>query len=89
MREEEGDFSTLASTLNKEKAKTRKKAKKVLRPSAPSGVPLDFSICHKPFIFFWFHGGDDGARTGDLCRDRSAFRCNSLKLMSTDGEHKH
>jgi hypothetical protein len=35
------------------------------------------------------YGRDDGARTRDLCRDRSAFRCNSLKLMSSDGEHNH
>lgn len=25
----------------------------------------------------------------DLCRERSAFRCNSWRLMSTDGEEKH
>ena len=31
------------------------------------------------------YGGDDGARTRDLCRDRAEFRYNSLKLMSTVG----
>jgi hypothetical protein len=29
--------------------------------------------------FFALYGGDDGARTRDLCRDRSAFGRNSLK----------
>ena len=29
---------------------------------------------------FALYGGDDGARTRDLCRDRSAFEHNSLKL---------
>src|SRR5262249_49774577 len=35
--------------------RTTKKALRPLAPfPAPSEVPLDFSICHKPSIFFWF-----------------------------------
>jgi hypothetical protein len=29
-------------------------------------------ICQKPCIY-WVYGGDDGARTRDLCRDRAAL----------------
>jgi hypothetical protein len=28
--------------------------------------------CQNPFIY-WVYGGDDGARTRDLCRDRAAL----------------
>ena len=37
------------------------------------------SQCHKPFIFRAY-GGDEGARTRDLCHDRSAFDRNPLIL---------
>jgi len=37
-----------------------------------------------PYVpkFFGMNGGDDGARTRDLCRDRSAFDRNPLKLWA-------
>jgi hypothetical protein len=63
-------FSTLVSTLNKEKRR------KWLRPSAPSRKMLDVVVCHKPFVSLRFYGGDDGARTRDLCRDRTQFAGN-------------
>ena len=37
--------------------------------SAPSKVPPNLATCHKPLILYGFYGGDDGARTRDLCRD--------------------
>jgi site-specific recombinase XerD len=37
--------------------------------SAPSKEDIDFATCHKPLIFLGLYGGDDGARTRDLCRD--------------------
>jgi len=41
-------------------------------PSAPSRVKRELSLCHKPLISL-VYGGDDGARTRDLCRDRAAL----------------
>jgi hypothetical protein len=35
--------------------------------------------------FFGMYGGDDGARTRDLCRDRAKRYRNSLKLKRTGG----
>jgi hypothetical protein len=35
------------------------------------------------------YGGDDGARTRDLCRDRSAFGRYLIEFMSTLGYQKH
>ena len=35
--------------------------------------------------FFAFYGGDDGARTRDLCRDSEPENCNLLKQCVTDG----
>ena len=34
---------------------------------------------------FGINGGDDGARTRDLCRDSTEARSNLLKLRVTDG----
>ena len=41
--------------------------------SAPSKEVHDFATCHKNLCFPGFYGGDDGARTRDLCRDRAAL----------------
>ena len=32
-----------------------------------------FGVSPQTFAFFRFSGGDDGARTRDLCRDRAAL----------------
>ena len=53
--------------------------------SAPSRVELKLSLCHKPIILLGLHGGDDGARTRDLCRDRSITECNLIENTNTDG----
>jgi hypothetical protein len=48
----------------------RKKVRIAPAPlSAPSRAPLNLVTCHKPVIPCGFYGGDDGARTRDLCRD--------------------
>jgi hypothetical protein len=36
-------------------------------------------------ILLGLYGGDDGARTRDLCRDRTNLDCNLLKLKRTGG----
>ena len=40
---------------------------------------------HKPFSLRGLYGGDDGARTRDLCRDRKSETRNLQKLDATDG----
>ncbi len=35
--------------------------------------------------YFALYGGDDGARTRDLCRDRSRMLLNLKHFMSADG----
>jgi hypothetical protein len=53
--------------------------------SAPSRVNLKLSLCHKPIILLGLYGGDDGARTRDLCRDSEPENWNLLKQYATDG----
>jgi hypothetical protein len=36
-------------------------------------VPTSNVTCHKPLIHYGLYGGDDGARTRGLCRDRAAL----------------
>ena len=38
---------------------------------------------------FRINGGDDGARTRDLCRDRSRMLLNLKHFMSADGKIEH
>ena len=49
--------------------------------------------CHfrSPFDskLFRIYGGDDGARTRDLCRDRSRKLLNLNNFMSADGKIEH
>ena len=44
-------------------------------------------LCHLPQTLYLlrFSGGDDGARTRDLCRDSEPDNCNLLKQCVTDG----
>jgi hypothetical protein len=44
------------------------KRKKVLKTSSTLAVLFDFSTCHNLLVSYGY-GGDDGARTRDLCRD--------------------
>jgi uncharacterized protein (TIGR03435 family) len=46
---------------------------------------LGLSLCHQTIHSLRFSGGDDGARTRDLCRDRIPEHRNSLKSGVTDG----
>jgi hypothetical protein len=52
--------------------------------SAPSKVPPNLATCHKPLILYGFYGGDDGARTRDLCRDSKELTRNLLKTGAMD-----
>ena len=45
-------------------------------------LSLKVAIASKSFRIY---GGDDGARTRDLCRDSPAFWRNLLKLGAADG----
>ena len=65
----EGAFSTLASTLEGcEGGATKKVLRTSSTLSAPSGGILILSLAINP-LFSLVYGGDDGARTRDLCRD--------------------
>ena len=44
-----------------------------------------FGLLPQTLDYFEFRGGDDGARTRDLCRDRAAERRNLLEQGATAG----
>ena len=49
---------------------------------------LGLPLCHQTIDSFRFSGGDDGARTRDLCRDRLPVT-DSKRLTTTSEPPKH
>jgi hypothetical protein len=88
------DIYTRAISATKREANNRLmtmvlEAGKRKAPSAPSPAPsrvgLDFATFHTPLILFGLYGGDDGARTRDLCRDRVGFSTIFNNLQAAGG----
>jgi hypothetical protein len=64
----EAEKGRISAPSQREPLRLEGQQKRRRKLSAPSRVTTDLSLCHK-LVFSLVYGGDDGARTRDLCRD--------------------